>query len=111
MVAQPCLRGGIDWRLVVVTQQRNRVALDVTAAACRPGVVLNRHPDKRHFTNDEADLALKSELAAPNLPVGRITVPPCRRLEAVTPDQRRTDNEPENRAPVIAAAAIRLAAV
>jgi len=48
-------------------------------------------------------LALQRELSVPHVPFGSISVTPSRKIEPFLIDQRRADDEPEDRTPVITA--------
>src|SRR5262249_16327979 len=103
-MAEPVLRGWIESRFVVVAQEGNRVSFDVATPALRPSLILNRRPQKGHVTDDAANFALQRKFAVPHCPFGRVAVPPCREFQPVAPDQRRANDEPKDRASVIATA-------
>ena len=104
VMAEPILRGWVVWGLVVVTEKGDRIFLDITPGALRPGRVLNREPQDPHVSDDLANLAFQGKLAARYVLLSRRSGTPRWKIKSLPFNQRRTDDEPEDRASVIAAA-------
>ena len=109
--AEPCLGSRVDGGCPVVAEQGYRMSFDVAAQASRPGLVFDRQPEKRHLSDNAADLALQSEFAFSYIAFRSVAVSPRGKCIPVTCDQGSADDQPENGAPVIAAARTRLAFV
>src|SRR5687768_16139551 len=105
LATQPARRRRIGRRLAVVTEKRNRVALDVAPLASLARLIVDRDPKKRHRTDDLTHFALKVRFAGARHGVCRIALAPGRELMAVARDQRRADDQPEDGAAMIAAPA------
>src|SRR5882757_4532313 len=71
----------------------------------RTCLIFQREPHERHRSDDQADFALKSELAVSHVTPSGISNAPCEKASFVAPYQGRADDKPENRPSVIAAAA------
>lgn len=108
-MAKPALRRRIKREFVEVAQRGDGISLDIVAAAVRSGLVLNRELQEPHVSDDLADLALQGKLATPHVPIGSLSIAPCRKIELLPIDKCGADEEPEDRAPVIAAACFRRA--
>jgi len=109
--AEPILRRRIEQRLIEITQQRNRIPLDPSPHAVRPGLVVDAHPQERKTANDATDFALQGVLVFLHFAASRFLVAPCRIVGAISAGHRDPDEKPEDRTPMIAAAGAELPSV
>ncbi len=75
------------------------------AHAVRFSPVLNRQPQKGHLADHLTDGLLQFHFRRSDVLAGRTPLAPCREFVTVPLDQRRSDDEPECRVTIIAAAA------
>ena len=105
VMAQPVSRGSIQRRLAVIAEQGDGVALDIAATAGGTRLVVDCKPKKRHRADDPANGAFKIAFSLPDVAWGRTAFSPARTFMETSVDEGCSDNQPENRTPVIAAAA------
>ncbi|WP_461335622.1 hypothetical protein [Bradyrhizobium elkanii] len=111
VMAQPGLRRWIKLRPVIVAQKGDRVSLDIATPAFRSRIVEYRDPQKWHVTDGLADLTLKRKFAASYIAFRCAAMTPGRKIQFVAANERRPDDEPENRPPMISTARAWLALV
>jgi hypothetical protein len=95
----------------MIAKQSDGVAFDVSPQAVRPWFVLYSNPKARHTAQHCANRLLQGPLALSNLFWGGIPLPPGRVVIAVSLNYSGTDNQPEDRPTVIAAAGVGIAPV
>ncbi|MCU1303144.1 MAG: hypothetical protein JWQ87_3428 [Candidatus Sulfotelmatobacter sp.] len=94
-----------------IVSLRGQFSFDFTAQAGGSRFVLDAQPDERHDADDLADRALQFDFPRLDILRGRVALAPCRKFMPVAGYQCRADDQPKDRAPVIAAAVAQLAPV
>src|SRR5688572_13269831 len=110
-MTKPAWRRLINRHAGIVAEQGYGVPLDMAAQAFGSGLIVDGKPEKRHGSDDGTDRALKFYFSFADVPRGGGAHAPTRASILVGSDEGSAHDEPEDRAPMISAAALRLAAM
>src|SRR5215210_9583043 len=102
-MSEPSRARRIERLLPEIAQERNRIALNIAPEAFWAGLVINRKPQKRHRADHLVYLTLEREFVHPNLSGRILSFAPGPAIMTMSRHNCRADDQPEDRAAVIAA--------